>query len=119
MGPTDDNEDHDHHDPWVNRLKLGVSHNTGSFSFRTFPDTGSAATLIAADLAQKKNISPTKPSFTKYINVSGDPVPTIGTSPIQLSTSHHVANTEAVVTPAISNEIIVGRDDLKQLGVVC
>ena len=96
MGPTDDIEDQE---PWVNRLTLNVSHKMGSFTFHTFPDTGSAATLIAADLAKKQNISPTKPSFTKYINVSEDPVPTLGTAPVQLSTSRRVSNTNAVVTP--------------------
>ena len=116
MGPTDDIEDQE---PWVNRLKLSVLHKRGSFTFHTFPDTGSAATLIAADLALKKNIQASKPSYNKYINVSGDPVPTIGTTPIQLSTSqHHVAHTNAVITPAISNEIIIGRDDLRNLGVI-
>ena len=38
---------------WVNRLKLHVSHKIGSFNFPAFPDTGSAATLIAADLAHR------------------------------------------------------------------
>ena len=46
MGPTDEEEDQ-----WVNRLRISVSHKNGSFTFPTFPDTGSAATLIAADLA--------------------------------------------------------------------
>ena len=111
MGPTDEVQDQD---PWVNRLKLNVSHKKGSFTFCTFPDTGSAAIFIAADFAQKKNIQAAKPSHTKYINVSGDPLPTIGTTPIQLNTPNHVAHTNAVITPAISNEIIISRDDLKK-----
>ena len=46
-------------------------------------------------------------------------MPTIGTTLIQLSPSkHHVAHTNAVITPAISNEIIIGRDDLRNLGVI-
>ena len=114
MGPSDDIEDQE---PWVNRLILNVSHKMGSFKFNTFPDTGSAATLIAADLARKNSIRPTNPSYTKYVNVSGDPVPTMGTAPIKLSTSCHMATTNAVITPAISNEIIIRREDLKQLGV--
>ena len=63
---------------WVNCLTLNISHAHGSLNFPTFPDTGSAATLIAADLARKHNIKITAPSLTKYINVSGDPVPTLG-----------------------------------------
>ena len=111
MGPTDENEDQE---LWVNRLALNVLHKMGSFTFNRFPDTGSAATLIAAYLAKEKNISPTKPSFTKYINVSGEPVPTLGTAPVQLSTSHRVAITNAVVTPAISNKIkwVAGKENV-------
>ena len=105
-------------DIWVNRLKLSVSHANGSFDFRAFPDTGSAATLIAADLAQQNDIKPTQPSRTKYINVSRDPVPTAGTAPIDLSASGCRINTSAVITPAIRNEIIVGQEDLKGLGVI-
>ena len=105
-------------DIWVNRLTLSVSHANGSFNFCTFPDTRSAATLIAADLARRKNVKPTKSSHTKYINVSGDPVPTSGTAPINLSTSGRSTSTSAVITSAIHNEIIVGRDDLKELGVI-
>ena len=105
-------------DIWVNRLKLSVSHTNGSFDFRPFPDTGSAATLIAADLALQNHIRPTQPSRTKYINISGDPVPTTGTAPINLSASGRHINTSAMITPAIHNEIIVRQDDLKGLGVI-
>ena len=105
-------------DIWVNRLPLSVSHANGSFNFRTFPETGSAATLITADLARQKNVMPTKPSHTKYVNVSRDPVPAKGTAPITLSTSDCSTRTKAVITPAINNEIIVGRDDLKELGII-
>ena len=105
-------------DSWVNRLNLKVSHSNGSFTLRTFPDTGSAATLIAADLAKKNNVQPTKPSLTKYVNVCGDPVTTKGTAPITLSTSNRSTSTRAVITPAINNEINIGRDDLKDLGII-
>ena len=83
MAISDAPEDPDN--SWVNRLMLNISHANGSLNFPTFPDTGSAATLIAADLAEIHNIKPTSPSFTKYVNICGDPVPTIGTVPIHLN----------------------------------
>ena len=103
---------------WVNRLKLDVSHKNGSFNFRAFPDTRSAATLIAADLAHRYNIKTTGPSKTKYVNVNGDPVPTAGVAPINLSSLGRIISTAAVITPVIRNEIIVGPEDLKNLGVI-
>ena len=110
MAVSDSPEEPDN--SWVNRLMLNISHAHESLNFPTFPDTGSAATLIAADLAKKHNIKTTAPSFTKYINVCGDPVPTMGTVSISLKSSNHTANTRAAVTEAIKNEIIIGRDDL-------
>ena len=116
MAVSDSPQDPDN--SWVNRLMLTVSHANGSFDFPTFPDTGSAATLIAADLARSHNIQTTAPSLTKYVNVSGDPVPTLGTVSIRLQSSNHNADTKAVVTEALKNEIIIGRDDLTKLGVI-
>ena len=68
MSPEDEIDDQE---PWVNRLKLNVSHEKGSFTFHTFPDTGSAATLIATDLAQSNDVQASNPSYHKYVNVSG------------------------------------------------
>ena len=100
-------------EPWVNRLTLNISHKNGSFTFSTFPDTGSAATLIASDLAKKYGIQP-----TKHVSVNGDPVPMDVTTQINLSISNRSINSTAVLSPAIKNEIIIGRDDLKELGVI-
>ena len=104
---------------WVNRLPLSINHATGSFTFQTFPDTGSATTLIAANVANTQRMNPTHKSAKKYVSVNGDPVPTLGTIPLTLSTSKGRKTTaKAVITPAIKNEIIIGRDDLKSLGVI-
>ena len=116
MAVSESPEDPDN--SWVNRLTLNISHANGSFNFPTFPDTGSAATLIAADLAARHNIKPTSPSFIKYYNVCGDPVPTAGTVSVFLKSSNHMSKTKAVITDAIKNEIIVGRDDLSKLGII-
>ena len=97
---------------------LRVSHTNGSFTFRTFPDTGSANTLIAADLAQWENVQPIKPSHTKYIKCSQGPGANERNGPnhpwhIRLLSQHKSRD-----HPAIHNEIIIGRDDLKELGVI-
>ena len=105
-------------DSWVNRLNLKISHPHGSFTFHNFPDTGSTATLIAADLARKNNIRPTLPCLTKYVNVCGDPVSTKGTALITLHTSTSSTSSNVVITPATKNKIIIGRDDLKKLGLI-
>ena len=105
-------------EPWVDRLNLNISHEHGSFKFDTFPDTGSAATLIASDLARKHKIQATKPSAMKYVSVNGDPVPTDRISRIDLSTSNRSVTSNAVLSPAIKNKVIIGREDLKELGVI-
>ena len=94
-------------------------HAGGAFTFETFPDTGSAATLIAADVAQKHRMNPTLKSTIKYVSVNGDPVPTIGATQITLATKQgKKTTTKAVITTSLKNEIIVGRDDLMALGVI-
>ena len=102
-------------DSWVNRPNLKISHPHGSFTFHTFPETGSAATLIAAGLARKNNIRPTKPCL---IVVCGDPVSTKGTALITLHISTSSTSSNVVITPLIKREIIIRRDDLKELGVI-
>ena len=105
-------------EPWVNRLTLSISHKNGSFTFNTFPDTGSAATLIASDLAKKYGIKASRPSNRAYVSVNGDPVPTSGTAQVTLSISDRSISTLFVISSALTNEIIIGRDDLKKLGVI-
>ena len=57
-----------------NKLHLHIAHDNGSFSFASFPDTGSATTLIASDLAKRERMRATgERPRTKYVNVSGDP----------------------------------------------
>ena len=86
--------------------------------FNTFPDTGSATTLIASDLAKKYRLQSIYPSITKYISINGDPVPTEGTAKVCLRTSNCSVSSNAVLSPAIKNEVIIRREDLKELGVI-
>ena len=110
--------DDDPADPWVKRLTLNISHKNGSFTFRTFPDTGSAASLIASDLAEKYGIKASKPAKRAYVSVNGDPVHTAGTAEVNLSTSDRSISLSFVISSALKNKIIIGRDDLKKLGVI-
>ena len=98
----------DEAEPWVKRLTLNISHRNGSFTFNTFPDTGSAATLIASDLAKKYGIQSSRPPSRKYISVNGDPVATDGTAPVNLSISNRSIDSVFVISPALTNEIIIG-----------
>ena len=110
--------DSDSEEVWK-RLPLKISHGGGTFKFRTFPDTGSAATLIAADVARDRNIVITGKSSKKFVNVSGDEVATDGVAPVFLETSNNVkTRAEAIVSRAIRNEIIIGRKELQNLKIV-
>ena len=63
-------------------------------------------------------IQPTKSATTKYVSVNGDPVPMEGMAQVNLSVSNRSININVVLSPAITNEIIIGRGDLKGLGVI-
>ena len=99
-----------------------TSHNQaqkGRISFSTFPDTGSAATLVASNIAKRENINTSGKSQARYISVNGDEVATEGVAPITLTTRNNITTaTDAVISPAIKIEIIVGREDLKRLKIV-
>ena len=112
--------DSDHSDDEVwKRLTLTITHPSGCFKFATFPDTGSATTLLASDVAERHGIKPSGPApSTKYVNVSGDTVPVTGTATIQLSSGSHTTTTKAIISPTITNEIIIGRGDLQKLGII-
>ena len=102
------------------RLPLTISHDGGAFTFNTFPDTGSATTLIAKDIAECKRITETgeTPSF-KYVNVSGDIVLTEGIANLKLTTDKDTStDTQAVILPVIKNEVIVSRAELQRLNVI-
>ena len=85
--------------------------------------------MIAENVAKGEGMKATGAAPCTYLNANGGVVPTSGTIPIKLRTiqdNHHnvesSANIEiqskAVITPAIKNEIIIGRNDLKQLQVI-
>ena len=53
------------------RLPLHVKHRRGRFTFNSFPDTGSATTLIASDLAKRENLETYKDnSNVKFVSVN-------------------------------------------------
>ena len=101
------------------RLPRKVYHDNGKFAFRTFPDTGSVATLISADLAKCESMVTTREKLaSKFINVSGDIVPTEGIVPVKLKAGTNATTSKAIVSSTIKNEVIVGRADLQRLNVI-
>ena len=101
------------------RLHLRIMHPHGQFKFATFPDTGAASTVLAADLATRQGIKATegKPQ-TDFVNVCGDPVPVTGIANISLRIGNHTADTKAIISPALHNDVIIGRRDLQRLGII-
>ena len=118
MKHTRDSDSSDYDTVWQ-RLLLKITHQHGQFNFATFPDTGAAATVLAADLADRKGIRATgeKPQ-TDFVNVCGDPVPVIGIANITLSIGNHTAITKAIISPALHDDIIIGQRDLQRLGII-
>ena len=114
----DHNSDSSGQEAW-SRLPLRISQSNGHFTFDTFPDTGSAATLISSDIVKRKSMVTTgETSALTFVNVSGDVVPTEGIVPVMLSTNTTASTSKAIVSSAIKNEVIVGREDLQQLAIL-
>ena len=118
LNRTQDSDSSDYDTVWQ-RLHLKITHPCGQFNFATFPDTGAAATVLAADLAERKGIKATKAKpQAEFVNVCGDPVPVIGIADITLTIGNHSATTKAIVSPALHNDVIIGRRDLQRLGII-
>ena len=116
--PVADHDDDD--DPKVTpRLPVTIDHKKGSFTFQSFPDTGSAATLLASNLAEKHKIPTAKTRNTnRFVSVNGDHITTQGRAAISIATAHHRIATSTVITPAFKDDIIIGLKDLRRLWVV-
>ena len=118
MRHTRDSDSSDYDTVWQ-RLHLKITHPHGHFNFATFPDTGAAATVLASNLADRKGIKATeKRPQTDFINVCGNPVPVIGIANITLHIGNHTADTKAIISPALHDDVIIGRRDLQRLGII-
>ena len=104
------------------RLKICVRHSKGWFSYPSFPDSGSAISLISSELTSKFGIklSRTPASLPQLTAVNGAPLRVEGVAKMRVAIPHSgkSATTVVVVSPDVKEGLLLGYPDLRQLGVV-
>ena len=110
---------------WRSWQLMGKSFNTKHLSYkRIFQLSHGFQTQEALPLWSQPTLPPKRTS-SQHLPHSSDtsmsavtPFQHQETVDIRLQSSNHISETKAVITDAIKNEIIVGRDDLGKLGVI-
>ena len=112
-------QEYDLNDEVTPRLPVTVTHDNGQFSIHSFPDSGSAATLIAEDLVKRYNIPTISVHNSKrFTGIDGKTLPVSGRANLAIKTSTAIVHTSSVISPVISNELLIGYGDLKRLKVL-
>lgn len=93
--------------------------SSSRFCFNANPDTGTSKTIIGLDL-MTKNRMPYKPdSDQKLYAANGQRMSCEGTAKIIISCQNSPeVHTEVLVSSDVNNEVLLGRPDLQQLGVI-
>ena len=102
------------------RLPLSFSHACGTFTFNSFPDTGSVTSLISRNLATKFKIEvlPCKPGIS-FIAINGDPIKVNGKAILNVSAPNGItAPISFIISEDVKNDVLIGYSDLKELKVI-
>jgi len=91
---------------------------TKSFLFDALPDSGATRTFISRDLVQAHNLPVDTAQKAKIKAANESPMVCDGTVTLELTADSHKVCTDALVTPAISNELLLGWKDLVTLTVI-
>ena len=101
------------------RMGLYIRPDTGSaFHFNCLPDTGATRSIIAADVADKYNITACGVDGIKLTAANGEPLEITGKVDATVEQDEVSKQIEFLITPAIRNEVIIAWVDLKNLGAI-
>ena len=103
------------------RLTVTISHQNGKFRYDIFPDTGGVVSLISEDLIRKHDVPMIHPPMLPSLQAVNSQLLTIvGLAKLHvLNKSNNISELiNAVISPDIENNILLGFHDLQELGVV-
>ena len=99
------------------RMHVTVEGKDTSFQFNAVPDTGTGRTLIAQNVAEANRMK-LHSTTTKLRAANNTHMPCAGKCNVYIKYQDNVVKTKALVTDGLRNEILIGRPDLKELGVI-
>ena len=126
--PADDTSDDEFHSslevhPKVTPLlRVRIRHSKGRFFFPSFPDSGSAISLISSGLASRFGVEvfKTPASLPRLTAVNGESLRVDGVAKLRVGVpqSGISASTVVVVSPDVKEKLLLGYPDLRQLGII-
>ena len=99
------------------RMQVTVERRGTSFQFNAVPNTGTSRTLIAQNIADANRLK-LHSTKTQLRAANNTHMPCAGKCNVSLKYQGNVVKTKALVTDGLHNEILIGRPDLKELGVI-
>jgi len=100
------------------RMLTSIHYRGVSFEFLALPDTGCTQSIIAEDVATRNGITPdTGPKIHLY-NVNGERFDEAPTATVTMAVGDRRVKTKALISKAITNDVIIGWQELRALEVV-
>lgn len=93
-------------------------HSQGSFSCNAIPDSGTAITIISEDIANRHNVAVDTSKNLNLFAANGTGIKTIGSATFNCKIHDRLSEVVAVVSPELKGEILLGWQDLINLGIL-
>ena len=101
------------------RLRVQISQGKTSFTFAALPDTGASKTVIAADLMKRWGIMCNDQLRSpKLLAANGSPLDVLGVATLCITNNNIATNVQAIATSSISEDLLIGWQDLVALDVI-
>ena len=107
----------DYNNEQMDYMRVMITTNDATFQFEAIPDTGTVRTLISENVARDNGLRVHK-TRTKLFAANDTPMICNGKCNINIEYSGKRVATTALVTSALHNEVLIGKQDLKGLNVI-
>jgi hypothetical protein len=100
------------------RINARIEGGGSSFRFPCLPDTGATRTVIASDVARAHGLRPVSDNKVKIRAANGNNMACEGTVSITIAYKSFSTRTTALVSSCLSDEILIGWQDLVGLAII-
>jgi hypothetical protein len=100
------------------RINARIEGGGSSFRFPCLPDTGATRTVIASDVARAHGLRPVSDDKVKIRAANGNNMACEGTVSITIAYKSFSTRTTALVSSCLSDEILIGWQDLVGLAII-
>ena len=100
-------------------IKVNDANNTKpALTLDALPDSGATGTVISLNIVKKNRIPISPKGNTKLVAANGQEMACEGVAPLRIQYGKRIILANAVVTSSMENDLLIGWQDLKSLGVL-